>query len=98
MSTTSKSVRILELLASVGDIGMRFTDIQRALWEMSHPAGTFTRRVRGYWCTNLLGGMYYHPGLLHTYATKGQDGRWRRNDKVHNGKPWVGLRGRAKLY
>ena len=82
----NKSFRILNIIA-VND-GMRFTDIQRILWEMTHPKGTFTRRVRGYWCTNLLGGMHYHAGLLRHFCTKGPDGLWRRNEKPLTKKPW----------
>lgn len=49
----TKSSRILDIIAK--SPGMSFTDIQRALWEMNHPKGTFTRKQRGYWCDNLLG-------------------------------------------
>ena len=85
----SKSVRILDIIASRD--GMRFTDIQEALWKMTHKK-PFTRQLRGYWCTNLLGGMMYHEGLLHYYCVKGKDGLWRRNKKSHNGHPfrWMG--------
>lgn len=98
----SKSVQILDLLEAAGDRGMSFTDIQAALWLMSYPDGkeefdtamspcygrSPQRRLRGYWCTNLLGGRYYHDGLLHTFADKGADGRWRRNAVRHHGQPW----------
>ena len=87
--TKSKSVRILDMIADSGCRGMRFTDIQRTLWEMSHPDRPFTRAVRGYWCTNLLGGRYYHNGLLHTFAVKGTDGLWRRNCISHRESPWA---------
>jgi len=83
----NKSIRILDIIAASG--GMRFTDIQRTLWEMSHPKGTFTRQVRGYWCTNLLGGMHYHAGILRFFCTKGSDGLWRRNSLSHFNKPWA---------
>jgi len=85
----SKSVRILDIIASRD--GMRFTDIQEMLWKMSHKE-PFTRKLRGYWCTNLLGGMHYHEGILNYYCIKGKDGLWRRNEKNHNGHPfrWMG--------
>lgn len=82
----SKSTWILDLIAQRG--AMRFTDIQRELYERTHGPGTFNRELRGYWCTNLLGGFYYHAGLLHTFCTKGEDGLWRRNQVPHNGRPW----------
>ena len=88
MGNPSKSVRILDLLASRPD-GLMFTEIQEALWHMSHPDEPFTRDLRGYWSTNLCGGMFYHAGLLHVFATKGPDGLWRRNDVPHNGHPWT---------
>ena len=84
----SKSVAILDLIASKPG-GMRFTDIQRALWEMTYPDRPFTRELRGYWCTNLLGGTYYHRGLLRFYCVKDKSGKWVRNETSHNGKPWV---------
>jgi len=84
MKQVSKTVRILDLIASID--GMRFTDIQRALWEMSHTE-PFTRELRGYWCTNLLGGMYYHAGILNFYCEKGADGLW-RTKRTHGEKPW----------
>jgi hypothetical protein len=87
-SKESKSLRILDVLAAAGAEGLRFTDIQRMLWEMSNPVGSFTSGLRGYWCTALVGGVHYHGGLLKTFATKGEDGRWRRNQRSHNGKPW----------
>ncbi len=87
-SKESKSLRILDAIAEAGSEGMRFTDIQRMLWEMSNPVGTFTKKLRGYWCTALIGGAHYHGGLLKTFAVKGDDGRWRRNKRSHNGKPW----------
>ena len=89
----SKSVRILDMIA-VSD-GMRFTDIQRALWYMSH-ARAFTREVRGYWCTNLLGVEWTGlRGLLRTFCVKGPDGLWRRNDVPHSGHPFAAIRGNS---
>lgn len=90
----SKSVRILDLIASQPG-GMSFTAIQRALWEMTYPGRTFTRELRGYWCTNLYGGLYYHNGLLKTYCTKQANGLWKRNETPHNGKPWVKVNAEA---
>lgn len=83
----SKSVRILDILAAHPE-GLKFTVIQRLLWEMTHMR-PFTKDLRGYWCTNLLGGSMYHAGLLRFFATKGADGLWRRNDVPHNGRPWA---------
>jgi len=88
MKQVSKTVRILDLIASID--GMRFTDIQRALWEMSHTR-PFTRAERGYWCTNLCGGFYYHPGILNFYCEKGADGLW-RTKLAHGAKPWASLK------
>lgn len=85
MNENSKSVRILDLIEERG--GMRFTDIQAALWGMTHST-PFTREVRGYWCTNLLGGPFYHAGLLRFFCDRGKDGLWRRNDIPHRGAPW----------
>ncbi|NIN66045.1 MAG: hypothetical protein GTO63_15395 [Anaerolineae bacterium] len=93
----SKSVRILDMIAETGEEGMRFTDIQRALWRMSHIV-PFTRALRGYWCTNLCGGMYYHQGLLNFFCVKGEDGRWRRNEVDHKGHPWSVMSGFRKKY
>lgn len=95
----SKSVRILNILERAGTRGLSFTDIQSELWLMSYPDKgeefdcdlDYTgkaRRLRGYWCTNLLGGMHYHAGLLRFFAVKGRDGLWRRNSIPHNGRPW----------
>jgi hypothetical protein len=86
----NKSIAILDLLEQLGETGMRFSDIQAELWNMSHPRGPgITRALRGYWCTALLGGSHYHRGLLRVYADKGADGRWRRNSVAHEGKPWA---------
>jgi hypothetical protein len=92
MANLSKSVRILDLI----DLspGMRLKDIQEALWKMTHPTRPFTRDLRGYWCTNLLGGMHYHPGILRFFCTKGADGLWRRNTKDHQGHPWRTMGGK----
>jgi hypothetical protein len=90
-SKESKSVRILNLLASAGEQGMRFVDIQWALWDMTYADND--DMSRGYWCTNLLGGRYYHAGLLRYFADKGPDGRWRRNKRCHYGHPWRWLAG-----
>lgn len=92
----SKSVRMLDALALAGDQGMSFTEIQELLWGMSHPGVPFTRVERGYWCTNLLGGAFYHAGLLRVFAVKAEHGFWCRNDVPHDGHPWV--RARAQAY
>lgn len=84
------SVRILDILASRPD-GMRFSEIQEAIWNMNHSV-PFSKAQRGHWCTNLLGGMHYHRGLLRFFASKGKDGRWRRNARPHHGHPWTILR------
>lgn len=82
-----KSVQILDMIEA--SEGMRFTDIQRALWRMSNPGDPKTEMSRGYWCTNLCGGFYYGPGLLHFYCDKGEDGLWHRNTNYpHHGTPW----------
>lgn len=84
----SKSTYILDLIARSGPEGMRFTDIQRTLWSVSHPDTPFTRDLRGYWCTNLLGGSTYHLGLLGAFCTKLPSGRYVRNDTPHEDAPW----------
>ena len=93
METETKSSRILDIIAKSS--GMRFTDIQKALWEMNHPKGTFTRKQRGYWCDNLLGCHYpwkkllpFRQGLLERFCVKGKDGLWRRNKKAIVNSPW----------
>jgi hypothetical protein len=96
MPKHSKSARILDVIA-LSD-GMRFSDIQAVLWHMTYPAGTRpwearSSSCRGYWCTNLLGGMFYHAGLLRFFCTKGADGLWRRNAVPHQGRPWATMRG-----
>jgi len=94
----SKSVRILDILAQAGSRGMRFSAIQQALWEMTYPVGgdrpweARSSSCRGYWCTNLMGGPFYHRGLLRFFATKGPDGLWRRNGRSHMGHPWAVLK------
>lgn len=86
----SKTVRILNLIGDQN--GMRFSEIQKVLWEMSNPIGTFTRAQRGYWCCSLLGMGRYNRGLLYEYCVKGKDGLWRRNDRVLPAMPWYGLK------
>ena len=49
----------------------------------THP-GQSARKHRGYYCTNLLGGMHYHQGLLHTYCVKLPDGRWMLTETIYN--------------
>ncbi len=104
MATTpnrSKSVRVLDLLALAGSKGMRFSEIQQALWEMTYepedrPWVARSSSCRGYWCTNLCGGPFYHRGLLNFFATRGADGRWRRNKVAHNGRPWKTMNDEAR--
>lgn len=91
----SKSNRILELISLKG--AMTFRDIQRALWEMSHPGVPFTRAQRGYWCTNLLGGRFYHKGLLHTFCVKGHDGLWRYMRSQFFRHPWSYVNGTSVM-
>jgi len=93
MNKESKSLRILNLIASVD--GMRFTDIQRALWEMTH-SEPFTPKQRGYWCVGLTGCRLnsfivparYSVGLLSFYCEKGPDGLW-RSKRPHSRMPWT---------
>jgi len=93
MTKPSKSVRILDAIDELGAAGMRLTDIQRALWAMTYPKKPFTRALRGYWCTNLLGGPHYHEGLLHAFCEKDPEtGRWVRNCIDHDGHPWRRMR------
>jgi hypothetical protein len=90
----SKSVAILKLIA-VHD-GMRFGEIQDALWAMTYGTAR-PKHVRGYWCTNLLGGPFYHAGLLHTFCTKGADGKWRIDPKkpAPGPHPWTQVKQHA---
>lgn len=87
---TSKSVRILDIIEESS--GMRLSDIQAVLYGMTNPVVPFSRYNRGWWCTQLLGGPFYHAGLLHFFCKKGEDGLWRRNAIPHNGKPWKTMR------
>jgi hypothetical protein len=84
----SKTVRILDILEQAGQIGMRFSDIQEELWRMTYGDQPVTDTFRGYWCTNLLGGPYYHRGILHFFAVKSSSGLWVRNKVPHQGHPW----------
>ena len=91
-NTSSMSVRILDLIASRGEEGMRFTEIQRALWAMSHrPDTPFTRQDRGWWTTNLI---YSRSSLLRFFCRKNAQGRWVRNDVPHFGAPWSVMSGK----
>ncbi len=86
----SKTVRMLDAIETSG--GMRFRDIQKLLWYMSNDT-PFNRGLRGYWCTNLLGGEYYHQGILRFFCVKAEDGLWyRRLWTPHFGKPWATMR------
>lgn len=96
MERQSKSVRILDLIAASGEKGMRFTDIQRALWTMSNMR-PFTRALRGYWCTNLLGVPFYREGLLRFFCEKNEDGNWVRNELPHMDHPWNVMSGNLAL-
>lgn len=93
LPSDSKSYRILCLIRDRD--GMRLTDIQRELWYMDpENSGTmFCRLLRGYWCTNLLGGKFYHGGLLRTFCEKREDGKWHYvgTDPVPR-KPWRRMR------
>ena len=84
----SKSYRILKLIELYD--GMYFTEIQEELWKMTHPDRPFTRALRGYWCTNLLGGMHYHGGLLNVHCIKSSDdGKWRLRPGPVPANPWA---------
>jgi hypothetical protein len=86
---SGKTVRMLDTIAA--NDGMRFRDIQKLLWNMSNDT-PFTRDLRGYWCTNLLGGEYYHQGILRFFCVK-QNGLWhRRLWQPHFGKPWATMK------
>lgn len=81
----NKSKRILHIIGAYN--GMRFTDIQQELLYMTYPGRKLTRKLRGYWCTNLLGGRFYHHGLLKYYCEKGDDGLWRLVKSIPD-HPW----------
>jgi hypothetical protein len=82
---TSKSVFILRLIRRSGSKGLKLVEIQRALWQRSHGhEQPFNKRShRGYWCSNLLGGVYRY-GLLRIFCERTADARWRwRNGLKH---------------
>jgi hypothetical protein len=102
------SVELLEALAAAGNDGMSFTECQRFVFyaapgnqgrcydtdrDQWRPSA---RRWRGWWCTELLGGHYYGPGLLKFFAVKGADGRYRRNKVQHNGHPFAVMSARPR--
>lgn len=96
---TSKSRRILDLIAAAGKRGMRYTEIQEALWKMTYPDAPFRvpstipyykgqNSNRGYWSTNLT-------PLLNYYCTQSKPGApYVRNRRDHKGEPWRVLRSR----
>lgn len=87
---SSLSVMVLDSLQDAGSTGMTFKELQQKVYALAHPGGDpLPRAKRGWWCTQFLGGPFYHAGLLHVFATKGADGRWRRNGVPHNGSPWT---------
>jgi hypothetical protein len=48
---------------------------------------------RGYWCTNLYGGAYYHPGLLNFFCNQDpKTKRYVRNNVDHENEPWGVMR------
>lgn len=82
----SYTTRILALIAASGETGMTFTEIQKALFEMSHTTMRYTRADRGWWCCNLTGHGTYdgrRHGLLNVFCTKTPSGRWVRNNVPH---------------
>jgi hypothetical protein len=84
----SYTIWILEYISRHN--GLTFTQIQKALWNMSHNSNAepFTRKSRGWWCTQLLGSPYNHDGLLHTFCEK-RNGKWYRNNIQHGKHPWT---------
>lgn len=78
--------------------GMRFTDIQRTLWKLGHPGQDVKLMSRGCYCTYLLGGPFYHRGVLRFFCKKCDDGLWRVVKPIE--PPWKKLhsylRGRRK--
>ena len=101
MAKNSKAVQVLALIESTGTKGMRFTDIQRVAFALTHPGKKFTRKNRGFWASNLAGKGKYHGlnsytnhiptdlGLLGRFCTKNEEGRWVRNEVQHNGHPYA---------
>lgn len=69
--------------------GMRFTEIQRAMWLLKNPGGDVRTMSRGHYCTYFLGGPWYHAGVLRFFCIKDpQTGRWVRNPAVEIKGPW----------
>lgn len=68
--------------------GMRLGEIQKLMWMLAHPGGDVKKMSRGAYCTYLLGGPYYHKGVLNFFCTKGSDKVWRRNPDVPLAPPW----------
>ena len=72
--------------------GLTFREIQRFSFALSFPEIPLfvPSRDRGHNCLNLLGNILYarRHGLLSAFCEKGTDGRWRRNNTPHNGKPY----------
>lgn len=84
----SVSVTVLDALASAGAEGMSFGQLQDVAYATSHRGAPRPKRLRGWWCCQLSGSALDHQGLLRAFATKGADGRWRRNEVAHQGRPW----------
>ena len=68
---------------------MRFIDIQKLFWKLGHPGKDVSLMGRGDYCTYLLGGPFYHEGVLHSFCEKGQDGLWRVKSEI--APPWKKL-------
>lgn len=82
----SMSWKVLEFIKSKGEKGAGLTEIQYYIWtklEGKDPKKFWEksisrnddnvkglRKTRGHWNTNLLGGKYYHEGLLHKFCKK----------------------------
>ena len=82
-SNTEVMLRMIE-----ANGGMRFTEIQRLLWKLANPGDDVSKMGRGCYCTSLLGGPFYHAGVLRFFCAKGSDGLWRRNPNVTIEPPW----------
>lgn len=98
----SKTHLILQAIANAKD-GLRFGEIQKVLWEMDHPDTPFTRKNRGWWCSNLLGttlakldSLYGHQGILHTFCVK-ENGKWKRNDVEIPQHPWTIINNECRI-
>ena len=76
--SSGKTDKILQMIADAGPDGVKYTDIIKFAYELSHGEGSYTNSNRGYWS-----GAFKTPtpddrgfGHLIKYITKNDEGRW----------------------